>query len=30
VLEVDAVPAQQLVELMRVGRIDHFILRNSA
>src|SRR5260370_5802169 len=29
VLEVDPVPAQQLVELVGVGRVDHFILGNS-
>jgi hypothetical protein len=28
-LQVDAVPAEQLGELMGVGRVDHFILRKS-
>jgi hypothetical protein len=28
-LEVDPVAAQQLIQLMGVGRVDHFILRKS-
>jgi hypothetical protein len=28
--ELDAMAPQQLVELMGVGRVDHFMLRNSA